>query len=408
MTKRHDQPLRIAFYSPALPESGASNGIVTYTGITRDALRALGHEVIVVTTDEIEQADGTVTAIRKAGALSTKPKLWVESRRPPDGSDPWVRLHVVRALEASLKLRPDVIEMEESHGWAGRIAGRGVAVVERLHGPHVFGRDDVETTDERRIGDLREEAERASLTQVQAVSSPSGRQLRAITDRYQLDLPLARTIPNPRPLVPADDAWHLQRSDPNQILCVGRFDLRKGADIVVRAFARACEQRPSLSLVMVGPDSGLKHSSGKVVHFDEFVREEVAPEVRSRIRFLGTQSQDQLAQLRRDSGLAIVASRFESFSYSIAEAMSFGMPVLTSDNFGGCELVRDRVDGRIVPIGDVTATADALLEMTADPARLAEMGRSGYLRASEFLSPERIARETIQLYREAMARVPAD
>lgn len=37
-------------------------------------------------------------------------------------------------------------------------------------------------------------------------------------------------------------------------------------------------------------------------------------------------------------------------------------------------------------------TADAVLEITADPARLAEMSRSAHARASEILSPERIAR----------------
>lgn len=402
-----DRPLRIAFYSPALPESGVSNGIVTYTGIMRDALRALGHQVLVVTTDQIEQADGSVAAIEEPGWLRMKLGLWAESRRRPDGSDPWVRFHLLRALKVSLKQRPDVIETEESCGWGARVAGHGVAVVERLHGPWVFGREEIESDSERVLGNFREDAELASLTQVQAVTSPSARLLQAIIDRYDLKLPLARTIPNPMLAVAAADVWDINNADPGQILCVGRFDLRKGADIVVRAFARACEQRPSLSLVMAGPDRGLKQPGGDVVHFDEFMRNEVPLNVRSNIRFLGTQSQDQLMQLRRGSGLLIVASRFESFSYSIAEAMSSGMPVLTSDNFGGCELVRDGIDGRIVPVGDIAATADALLEMTANPARLAQMGRLAYARASDFLSPERIARETVDLYREAIARLSA-
>jgi len=405
MTKRPDQPLRIVFYSPALPESGASNGIVTYTRVMRDALRGQGHEVIVVTTDEMEHANGTVVPITKPAPLRMKLRLKAEALRQSDGSDPWVRLHVLNALKASLKLRPDVIEMEESHGWAGRIAGAGVAVIARLHGPWAFGRDEVETDDQRATSDLREAAERASLGHVQAVTSPSGGLLRAMVDRYKLDLSLSRTIPNPMPSAAAQKAWDVQRSDPNQILSVGRFDLRKGADILMRAFAKACEQRPSLSLVMAGPDSGLTQPDGNAVKFEQFVSSEVAPGLRSRISFLGSQSQHQLTRLRRESGLAIATSRFESFSYSIAEAMSLGMPVLTSDNFGGCELVRDGVDGRIVPIGDVDATAEAILQMTVDPGRLAEMGRSAYLRASEFLSPERIARETVQLYREAMARL---
>lgn len=407
MTKSADQPLRIAFYSPALPESGASNGIVTYTRIMRDTLRAQGHEVLVVTTEQIEQADGTVVAINKAGAVSRKLRLWAESRRAPDGSDPWVRLHVLQALGEVLKQRPDLIEMEESHGWAARVAGRGVPVVERLHGPHVYGREEIESPSDRVLGDFREQAELNSLTRVQAVTCPSSRLLQAMIGRYDLELPLIRTIPNAMPTVDPRYAWDINKADPNQILCVGRFDLRKGADVAIRAFARACAQRPSLSIQMVGPDRGLKQTNGDLVHFDAFVSREVSPDIRSRIHFLGVQSQAELTQLRRGCGLALVASRFENFPYSIAEAMSFGMPVLASDSFGNAELVRDGVDGRVVPTGNVEATAEALLEMTADPARLAEMGRSAYLRASEFLSPDRIAQETVQLYREAIARSPA-
>ena len=404
MSAQSGRPLKIVFYSPALPDSGVSNGIVTYSRIMRDALRAHGHQVIVVTTDQIEDANGAISEIPKPGPLSAKLKTWVESRRPSDGSHPWVRLQVLHALKVSLRARPDVIEMEESFGWSGRMVGHGVAMVERLHGPHVYGREEIESDTEKDLGNLREEAERASLSKVQAVTCPSGRLLEAMIDRYKLELPLARTIPNPMPTTPAQDAWDIRRADPNQILWVGRFDLRKGGDIVVRAFAKACEQRPSLTLVMAGPDTGLARSDGGRIHFDEFASAELPSEIRSHIRYLGPLSQNELAELRRRSGLAIITSRFENFAYSIAEAIAFGMPVLASDSFGNAELVRDGKDGKIVPIGDVAATADALLEMAGNPALLAKLGRSAYSRACDFLSPHRVARETVDLYREALAR----
>jgi glycosyltransferase involved in cell wall biosynthesis len=90
-------------------------------------------------------------------------------------------------------------------------------------------------------------------------------------ERFGLNLPIARAIPNPMPAMSPADAWRLERADPDQILCVGRFDLRKGADVVVRAFARAIERRPSLMLLMAGPDPGLAQPDGSAIHFDEFV-----------------------------------------------------------------------------------------------------------------------------------------
>lgn len=396
--------LKIALFAPALPDSGAINGIVTYTRIMRDALRALGHSVIVLAGDRIEHSDGRVGPIgRPSRALG--PFRWLaESRQPDDGSSVGIRLEILNAFGAARREGAEVFEIEESFGWAGRLVGRGAAIVSRLHGPHVFGREPQESAAEKMLGALREAAEARALTTVQAVSCPSARLLDAMVSRYDLELPLARAIPNPIPVAPRSAAWNVANADLDQLLCVGRFDLRKGADIVVHAFVRALDRRPSLKLVIAGPDPGLTQPDGRRIHFDEFITAEVPPAARKRISFLGPQSPQHIANLRRQSAFAIVGSRFENFAYSIAEAMALGMPVLASDSFGNAEMIRDGVDGRIIPVEDVAATANAILDMASDTQRLAEMGHSTYSRAAEWLAPERIARENVVLYREAISR----
>ena len=395
-------PLTIAFYSPALPESGVSNGIVTYTRIMRDALRALGHQVLVFTSDHLERADGRIVELPKPSRIGGRVRLLFE-RGVKDGSSPWARLRVADAFAEVRRLSIDVIEIEETFGWAGRLAGRGVPIVERLHGPHVFGRDQEETGEEKIAGDDRERAELRSFGQVTAVTCPSQRLLDAIIERYQLNLRSARAIPNPVPVVPAGKAWNIGQANPHQILCVGRFDLRKGADIVVRAFDRAVQQLPSLKLLIAGPDRGVARPDGSLIHFDEFVANEVSPEARLRINFLGPQSAERIERLRLESGFAVVGSRFENFPYSIAEAMAAGMPVLASDSFGNTELVRDEVTGLIVPVGDIDAMARAMISMVSDPTALSRMGRAAYARAADWLSPDRIARESVEIYRQAIA-----
>jgi glycosyltransferase involved in cell wall biosynthesis len=298
-----------------------------------------------------------------------------------------------------------VFEIEESFGWAGRLAGQGVAIVERLHGPHGFVRDQIESVDQKRRGDLREAAEVASFSQVQAVTAPTQRLLDAMVERYGIDPPIMRAIPNPMPVISVGPTWNVRDADPDQILFVGRFDLCKGADVAIRAFARALERRPSLTLLMAGPDRGLAQPDGSAVHFDEFVASEVSSEVRARIQFLESQPPARIAELRLQSCLALVASRFENFAYSIGEAMAVGMPVLATDTFGAREMIRDGIDGRIVPMGDSAAMAVAMLAMAGDPDGLANTGRLAYERVRDWLSPERIARETIGLYREAIAQV---
>jgi glycosyltransferase involved in cell wall biosynthesis len=396
--------LRIALFAPALPGSGVSNGIVTYTGIMRTALGRLGHEIMVLAGDQIEYPDGRVAAVPESNPLVRRLRQYLESRQPDDGSSIWIRLRILDAFRAARRAGAQLFEIEESYGWAARLVGRGAAIVTRLHGPHVFGREPIETAAEKSMGDLREAAELASLIEVQAVTCPSQRLLDAMIARHGLKLPLARAIPNPIPVAPRSDSWSPDRANSDQILCVGRFDLRKGADIVVHAFVQALQSRPSIQLVMAGTDPGLAQPDGSVIHFGDFVARDVPLEARSRISFLGPQPPKRIAELRLQSAFTIVGSRFENFPYSIAEAMAVGMPVLASDSFGNGEMIRDRLDGRLVPVGDVPAMAQAMVELVSDSNRLGEMGRSAQARAADWLSPERIARETVSLYREAMLR----
>jgi glycosyltransferase involved in cell wall biosynthesis len=399
-----DQPLRIAFYSPALPESGASNGVVTYSGLMRDALRARGHNVSVVTTENMEDANGQVVALPAINRLVAGTKLRLASMRGKNAGQLWVRMHIRNAFETARREGVQVFEIEESFGWAAALVGQGVAVVERLHGPHAFVRNSIESAAEKRLGDHRVAAEVASLTKVQAVTSSSRWLLDAMIERYQLNLNLTSVFPNPMPVAPLSATWRRQEADQDQFLFVGRFDLCKGADVVLRAFALAVTRRPTLKLVMAGPDNGLAQADGSLIRFDEFARREIPAEARPKIKFMGPQPPSQIAELRMRSGVALVASRFETFAYIIAEAMAVGMPILTSDTFAARELIRDGLDGRTVPVGDVEKTAAAMIEMSSNPDPLDALGLSAYQRARTLLDPDRIAEETEGLYRQALAR----
>ena len=391
-----DEPLRIALYTPCLPESGASNGIVTYVRIMRDALRELGHHVFLVTTESMACPDGSVVPLPRLNRVVAGLRLRVGSTFGDNAGEAWVRMNVRNAFEAARRAGAQVFEIEESFGWAGRLAGRGVAIVERLHGPHVFVRDEVEAPQAKRTGDRRQAAEFASFAKVQAITSPTQGLIDALV-QYGLDRSIARVIPNPIPQVAAAQMWRLADTEHNQVLFVGRFDLCKGADIAIRAFAEAAAREPSLNLVIAGPDTGVREAGGSVLKFADFVAKEVSPEMRSRIQFLGAQSPADIAALRRRSAIALMTSRFETFGYTIAEAMAAGMPVLTSATFGGKSLIRDGVDGRVVPVADVSQTARVIIEMTTNEDRLQKMGQSAYHRVGRLLAPERIAAQTVDL-----------
>ncbi|PZU09165.1 glycosyltransferase family 4 protein [Sphingomonas sp.] len=398
-----DRPLHIGLLAPAIPASGIANGIVTYTRIMRDALRAQGHQVSILTAFDYEDERGephkrAPEGLVRSGLASLRGRLDRARRSRRISPGPFIA--TLREVNARLPL--DVLEMEESFGWSRDLMGRGPTIVTRLHGPHIYGKDDLETDEERATSEQRIVDEGRSLAVIRALTSPSARLLKATLDHYRVRPPIAETIPNPIPVAPPAERWSLGRADPDQLLCVGRFDTRKGADVVVEAFQRALRQRPGLRLVMVGPDPGLTQPDGGRVHFADHVRT-LSPEARERIDYLGRRSAEEIAELRLRSAFTIIGSRFENFPYSLAESMAIGAPSIVSDSFGNGEMVIDGETGLVVPIGDSEAMAAGILRLRDNPGALAEMGDRAYRRCAEWLDPDRVARETVALYRRAGA-----
>jgi glycosyltransferase involved in cell wall biosynthesis len=346
------EPMRIAFYSPALPDSGESNGIVTYVRIMRDALRDLGHWVMVVTPDHAELFGHGIVELPESRFARIRSR---SLRR--DGSHPWARMRVVDAFRYAKLRGAQVFEIEESFGWSSLL--RGIPVVTRVHGPHGF----TGSTDQ-----IRDEAEVDALSRARFVTAPTQSVLNAMRERYGLQLVNSKAILNP--MYEAYERWE---GGSDQILFVGRNDEQKGADIVLRAFAKAREALPSLNLIVVGPG------------FEG-----------------GARSPDELMKLRVQSSLCVIGSRAETFSYALAEAMAVGMPIVTTNCFGPAELIRDGIDGRLVPIDDPDAMAAAIVETLSDRERMEEMGRSARMRLCSMCSPGRIAEETAALYRSLL------
>jgi starch synthase len=74
-----------------------------------------------------------------------------------------------------------------------------------------------------------------------------------------------------------------------------------------------------------------------------------------------------------DHDVLVFPSILEGFGLVILEAMSQGLPVITTPNTAGPMLIEDGVDGFIVPIRDSEAIADRILRLFQDPALLRAM-----------------------------------
>ncbi len=142
----------------------------------------------------------------------------------------------------------------------------------------------------------------------------------------------------------------------NEVLFVGRFEQRKGLDLLLAAAERVQRRIPDLRIVLAGGNPEGKWVSQLTKEFG----------LAGKIVFPERLSDKQLARLYNEASLVVVPSVFEGFGLTAIEAMACGTPVIATEVFGLRELIQTEVDGLLVPYGDVAALSSAMLRLLLD------------------------------------------
>lgn len=101
--------------------------------------------------------------------------------------------------------------------------------------------------------------------------------------------------------------------------------------------------------------------------------------------------------------VVVISSRWESGPLVLFEAMQLGRPVVTTAVGAAPSVVEDGVTGRIVPVGDTAAFADALLDVLRDPQRAATIGAAAQVSVNERFGPAAMVERTAAVYEEVLA-----
>ena len=136
------------------------------------------------------------------------------------------------------------------------------------------------------------------------------------------------------------------------ILFLSRLIPRKGADILIRAFSKACPQ--SGYLVIAGPEG----ESGYLAFLEKCAMDSGVAE---RVIFAGPIYGDEKKSVFCDSDIFVLPSRYENFANVVAEAIAYDIPVIISPSCGIRPLVHERVGLVVPPNIDDLATAIRLL-----------------------------------------------
>ena len=236
-----------------------------------------------------------------------------------------------------------------------------------------------------------------------AVASPSLSTLHQTVARYHLSPMVQAHVVNPLLMDADTPLWNLDACDRNTVLFIGRFDLRKGADVTLKAFRIALDASPNLRLIFVGPDAGIPAAGGASIKFEAYRDALFGDAFRDRVEFRGRMPNREIAKLRTQAMMTVVASRWENQSYALLEAMFQGCPVVCADS-GGCpESVTHDVTGRLARSEDPESFAREFMAILDNPEGAARLGRAAREYVLRDHAPKQVADASILLYQRLMS-----
>ena len=167
---------------------------------------------------------------------------------------------------------------------------------------------------------------------------------------------------------PADDIQVRTKrpSGPFSVLFAGKIGMRKGVPLLIEAWTRL--GLPNAQLLLAGP---MKVADG-------FLNEQ------SNIQYLGALHRLRLLEVMKTSDLFVFPSLADGFGLVIGEAMSAGVPVLTTTNTGGPELITNGQEGWCVPSHDIDALVERIEWAYQNRDALYEMGVLARKRAEQW------------------------
>lgn len=170
-----------------------------------------------------------------------------------------------------------------------------------------------------------------------------------------------------------------------KVLFVGALSQRKGLSYLLQAVKRL---GPKIDLTLVG------HRAAECRALDQALQVH---------RWIPSLSHDAVLEEMSRHDVMVFPSLFEGFGLVILEAMSQGVPVITTPNTAAPDFLSDGVDGFIVPIRDVEAIVEKLELLMLDRDCLAAMSQAAVRKAS-LCSWEQYRHRVANTVRQAMTK----
>ncbi|WP_047152598.1 N-acetyl-alpha-D-glucosaminyl L-malate synthase BshA [Aneurinibacillus tyrosinisolvens] len=236
---------------------------------------------------------------------------------------------------------------------------------------------------------------RFGIEESDAVTAVSNNLIEQTKDLLQVERPidLVYNFIDKREYYPREMSDVREEFAPNGekvLIHISNFRPVKRTDDVVRIFHKIKQQVPA-KLLMIGEGPELP------------VVRELAESlgVQQDVIFLG--KQDNIACVLSMADLLLLPSEQESFGLVALEAMSCGVPVISSDAGGLPEVVKDGETGFTRPIGDVEGMAQKAVELLLHEGMYETFSRQSMERAYHTFCHEAITKQYEEIYRRVLS-----
>jgi glycosyltransferase involved in cell wall biosynthesis len=218
----------------------------------------------------------------------------------------------------------------------------------------------------------------AELKHAAHVFTPSA-YLRELAVGWGVAAERVSVLPNPTPALPPMQPREELRLGFEMVRPTLAFAGRLTAQKSLRVALEALAGVEGVDLLIAGDGDELPQLERDVAELD----------LGRRVRFLGAQSRERVIELFAAADASVLSSSWENFPHTVVEALAAGTPVIATSVGGVAEVVRDRENGLLVPIGDTAALAGAIRSFFEDAGLRARLRAAAAASVADY-APERV------------------
>ena len=179
-----------------------------------------------------------------------------------------------------------------------------------------------------------------------------------------------------------------------------RMGLAKGCDVSIKALRIVRERFPDVVLVLAGTKN--------IIDWVQSQQKDIAYMV-SLIKFLGLQDNvlidafqlKEMPALYAASTVCVYPSTAsEPFGLTMLEALSSAKPMIVTRTGGMPEIIKDGINGFVIPVKDFESLASRIIELLNDKELRERFGYTGRQMVEQQYTKEIIAENTLKLYRK--------